>query len=116
MPGIEMMVEARAATPSIYNFIRSNSNHRVNMDDVRNLLTRMRNTGVQLSDNGAVAELILGFNQDSPKNVSSVHESERGDTGVISFTSGHMVSMLDSFPEVLQMDCTHKTNRYEVLS
>ncbi|KAG6948131.1 hypothetical protein JG687_00015673 [Phytophthora cactorum] len=73
-------------------------------------------TGVQLSDNDAVAELILGFNQESPKNVSSVHESERGDTGVISFTSGHMVSMLDSFPEVLQMDCTHKTNRYEVLS
>ncbi|KAF1794952.1 Ulp1 protease family, C-terminal catalytic domain [Phytophthora cactorum] len=91
MPGIEMMVEARAATPSIYNFIRSNSNHRVNMDDVRDLLTRMRNTGklrrtfvvdilygctgVQLSDNDAVAELILGFNQESPKNVSSVHET-----------------------------------------
>ncbi|KAG4225578.1 hypothetical protein PC116_g25994 [Phytophthora cactorum] len=72
MPGIEMMVEARAATPSIYNFIRSNSNHRVNMDDVRDLLTRMRNTGVQLSDNDAVAELILGFNQESPKNVSSL--------------------------------------------
>ncbi|KAG3082662.1 hypothetical protein PI124_g20056 [Phytophthora idaei] len=42
------------------------------MDDVRNLLTRMRNTGVQLSDNNAVAELILGFNQESPKNVSSL--------------------------------------------
>ncbi|KAG3050030.1 hypothetical protein PC121_g18615 [Phytophthora cactorum] len=42
------------------------------MDDVRDLLTRMRNTGVQLSDNDAVAELILGFNQESPKNVSSL--------------------------------------------
>lgn len=45
-------------------------------------------------------------------NVTSVHENEHGGTGVISFTSGHMRAMLDSFPEVIQMDCTHKTNQY----
>ncbi|ETK81203.1 hypothetical protein L915_13284, partial [Phytophthora nicotianae] len=45
-------------------------------------------------------------------NVSSVHESARGNTGVISITTGHMRAMVESFPEVLQMDCTHKTNKY----
>ncbi|KAE8959989.1 hypothetical protein PF011_g30246 [Phytophthora fragariae] len=56
--------------------------------------------------------MIINFNLESPMNVTSVHENERGGTGVISFTSGHMRAMLDSFPEVIQMDCTHKTNQY----
>ncbi|KAE9007569.1 hypothetical protein PR003_g16522 [Phytophthora rubi] len=45
MPGIEMLVEAEAGTSSMYNFIRENSNHRVTMDDVRNLIERMRKRG-----------------------------------------------------------------------
>ncbi|KAE8951998.1 hypothetical protein PF002_g33374 [Phytophthora fragariae] len=56
--------------------------------------------------------MIINFNLESPMNVTSVHENERGGTGVISFTSGHMRAMLDSFPEVIQMDCTHETNQY----
>lgn len=66
---------------------------------------------MELSDNDAVAEMIMDFNRESSANVSSVHESARGDTGVLSFTSGHMRAMLDNFPEVIQMDCTHKTNQ-----
>ncbi|KAF1772565.1 hypothetical protein GQ600_24385 [Phytophthora cactorum] len=49
-------------------------------------------TGVQLSDNDAVAELILGFNQEPSKNVSSVHESERGDTGLKQHLKGHQTT------------------------
>ncbi|KAE8891467.1 hypothetical protein PF005_g27198 [Phytophthora fragariae] len=45
MPGIEMLVEAEAGTSSVYNYIRENSNHRVTMDDVRNLIGRMRKRG-----------------------------------------------------------------------
>ncbi|KAE9325274.1 hypothetical protein PR003_g16521 [Phytophthora rubi] len=56
--------------------------------------------------------MVVDFNLESALNVSSLHESARGDTGVISFTSGHMRAMLDSFPEVFQMDCTHQTNQY----
>lgn len=55
--------------------------------------------------------MILDFNQESPANVATVNESAHGDTGVISFSSEHMRAMQDSFPEVLQMDCTHKTNK-----
>ncbi|EEY56212.1 uncharacterized protein PITG_23315 [Phytophthora infestans T30-4] len=108
MPGIELLVESEAGTTSVYNYIRENSKHRVSMDDVHNLLRRLR---VELSDNDAVAEMIMDFNRESSANVSSVHESARGDTGVLSFTSEHMRAMLDNFPEVIQMDCTHKTNQ-----
>ncbi|KAG2916839.1 hypothetical protein PC110_g11014 [Phytophthora cactorum] len=68
--------------------------------------------GVQLSDNDAVAETIVNFNLESPKNVSSVYQSACGNTGVISATTGHVRSMVHSFPEVLQMNCSPKTNKY----
>ncbi|KAE9091788.1 hypothetical protein PF006_g24846 [Phytophthora fragariae] len=44
-PGIELLVDADAGTSSIYNYIRENSNHRVTMDDVRNLVARMHKKG-----------------------------------------------------------------------
>eukprot|EP00644_Phytophthora_capsici_P006109 jgi/Phyca11/129985/e_gw1.89.88.1 len=111
MPGIELLVEAKAGTASVYNYIRDNSNHQVTMNDVYNLLHRLRNQGDELSDDDAVAEMIVEFNKASSANVSTVHESVRGDTGVISFTSGHMRAMVNNFPEVIQIDCTHKTNQ-----
>ncbi|EGZ23222.1 hypothetical protein PHYSODRAFT_324450 [Phytophthora sojae] len=95
-------VDADAGTSSVYNYIRENANHRVTMDDVRNLL----------SDDDAVVEMFVNFNLESPLNVSSVHENAHGEAGVISFTSGHVRAMLDRFPEVIQMDCTHQTNQY----
>ncbi|KAE9261835.1 hypothetical protein PF001_g32264, partial [Phytophthora fragariae] len=88
MPGIELLVDADAGTSSIYNYIR-----------------------IELSDDDAVAEMVVNFNLESPLNVSSVHENAHGETGVISFSSGHMRAMLDRFPEVIQMDCTHQTNQ-----
>lgn len=53
----------------------------------------------------------MNFNLKNPKNVSKVVQSARGDTGVISVTTAHMRAMYDNFPEVIQMDCTHKTNK-----
>ncbi|ETO69805.1 hypothetical protein F444_13671 [Phytophthora nicotianae P1976] len=107
-PGIR---QEQAGPSSIYEYIRENSDHHVTMQDVRNLVARLRNSGAELSDDDAVAERIVNFNVESPMNVSSVHESARGNTGVISITTGHMRAMVESFPEVLQMDCTHKTNK-----
>ncbi|KAG2807214.1 hypothetical protein PC116_g21561 [Phytophthora cactorum] len=45
------------------------------MDDVRNLIARLKNRGVELSGDNAVAEMILDFNHELPRNVSSVHRS-----------------------------------------
>ncbi|ETO81367.1 hypothetical protein F444_04312 [Phytophthora nicotianae P1976] len=43
MPGIELLVEAKAGTASVYNYIRDNPNHQVTMKEVHNLLHRQRN-------------------------------------------------------------------------
>ncbi|KAE9158252.1 hypothetical protein PF005_g32523 [Phytophthora fragariae] len=45
MPGIDLLVDAQAGTQSVYDYIRKNSNHRVTMDDVGNMIRRMRNKG-----------------------------------------------------------------------
>jgi hypothetical protein len=45
MPSIELLVESDAGNASIYDYIRQNSNHRVTMDDVRNLVARVRQSG-----------------------------------------------------------------------
>ncbi|KAE8878904.1 hypothetical protein PF010_g31496 [Phytophthora fragariae] len=55
--------------------------------------------------------MVVNFNLESPLNVASVHENAHGETGVISFASGHMRAMQDRFPEVIQMDCTQQTNQ-----
>ncbi|ETL42932.1 hypothetical protein L916_06401 [Phytophthora nicotianae] len=93
---------------SVYNYIRENSDHRITMDDVHN---RLRKQGVELSHDDAVAEMIADFNREASAYVSSVHERARRDTRVVSFTSGQMRAMLDNFPEVTQMDSTHKPNQ-----
>ncbi|KAE8960500.1 hypothetical protein PF011_g30070 [Phytophthora fragariae] len=110
--GVQLLMQAQAGASSIYEYTRESSDHHVTMKDVHNLVARLRSSGAQLSDDDAVAETIVNFNLESSMNVSSVHQSARGNTGVISITSGHMRSIVDSFPEVLQMDCTHKTNKY----
>ncbi|KAF1785713.1 hypothetical protein JG687_00019660 [Phytophthora cactorum] len=40
---IELLVEAKADTTSVYNYIRENSKHRVTMDVARNLIERLKN-------------------------------------------------------------------------
>ncbi|KAE9356234.1 hypothetical protein PR003_g2423 [Phytophthora rubi] len=83
MPGIELLVESDAG-----NHVFGN-----------------------LEDN-YLAETVVMFNLENPKNVYTVNESARGDNGVTSLTTAQMRAMYDDFPEVLQMDCTHKTNKY----
>ncbi|OWZ10944.1 LOW QUALITY PROTEIN: Secreted protein [Phytophthora megakarya] len=73
---------------------------------------------MQLSDDKDVAEVVLNYYLKCSKNVSTVTENSRGQTGVIAFTTAHMRKIVDTFPEVVEMDCTHKTNKnnYQLLS
>ncbi|OWZ10709.1 LOW QUALITY PROTEIN: hypothetical protein PHMEG_00016397 [Phytophthora megakarya] len=115
---IDVLVVANAGVPSVYNYIRENSNHRVygRCAETCYVDAKARQVlGVQLSDDDAVAEFIVDFNLVSLLNVSSLHESARGETVVISFASVHMRALLDKFPEVLQMDRTHQANQYNYL-
>ncbi|GMF20209.1 unnamed protein product [Phytophthora fragariaefolia] len=45
MSGVELLVKAEAGSASIYDYIRQHSNHRVTMDDVRNLVACVRQSG-----------------------------------------------------------------------
>ncbi|OWZ23378.1 LOW QUALITY PROTEIN: hypothetical protein PHMEG_0001748 [Phytophthora megakarya] len=125
IPGIEVLVEANAGVSSVYNCIQENSNHRVSMDEPCDEDAKARQVlGVKRSaftnnlmiicclyifDDDAVAELIVDFNLVSSLNVSSLHESARGDTGV-SYRE-RTYACHDKFREVVQMDCTHQTNQ-----
>ncbi|KAG4048634.1 hypothetical protein JG687_00004043 [Phytophthora cactorum] len=85
------------------------------MNDMPNLIARLRQSlrfvEDQLSGDDAVAEAVVNFNLESSNNVSTINQYSRGDTGVISFSTGHACDirrLSRGSPE----DCTHKTNRY----
>lgn len=44
-------------------------------------------------------------------NTVTVDETKNTETGVINLSSRHMRSLFSRFPELLLVDCTHKTNR-----
>jgi hypothetical protein len=68
--------------------------------------------GDELSDEDQVAELLVNFNLHAEGNVSTVNENSQGQTAVISISSQHMRKLYHRFPELLLIDCTHKTYRY----
>ncbi|POM66416.1 LOW QUALITY PROTEIN: Secreted protein [Phytophthora palmivora] len=130
---VEMMVNAGGKATRIYDYIRSNTPHRVTMGDVgmqlkpypllkyhtvqaNNVLCFVK--GDALSDEDQVAELLVKFNLESPGNVSTVHENARGQTAVVSVSSELMRKHYSRFPELLLIDCTHNTNRnrYQLLT
>lgn len=77
-----------------------------------NLINAVVCAGNELSDEDQVAELLVNFNLQAEGNVSTVNENARGQTAVISISSQHMRKLYHRFPELLLIDCTHKTNRY----
>ncbi|KAG6948806.1 hypothetical protein JG688_00014938, partial [Phytophthora aleatoria] len=54
--------------------------------------------------------MLVDFNFSADGNVVCIDESSRGQTAVVSISSQHMRKMYQRFPELLLMDCTHKTN------
>ncbi|KUF88779.1 RAD50-interacting protein 1 [Phytophthora nicotianae] len=44
VPGVRLLMQAQAGPSSIYEYIRENSDHHVTMQDVRNLVARLRNS------------------------------------------------------------------------
>ncbi|KAE9164374.1 hypothetical protein PF005_g30064 [Phytophthora fragariae] len=112
MSDVELLVNSGSKPSRIYDYIRDNSIHRVKMRDVYNIVTRVKAAGNELSDEDQVAELLVNFNLQAEGNVSTVNENARGQTAVISISSQHMRKLYHRFPELLLIDCTHKTNRH----
>ncbi|KAF1779246.1 hypothetical protein GQ600_24638 [Phytophthora cactorum] len=48
VPGVELLMQGQAGTASIYEYIRENSDHRMTMTDVRNLIDRLCKLGKDL--------------------------------------------------------------------
>ncbi|OWY95150.1 hypothetical protein PHMEG_00034922 [Phytophthora megakarya] len=91
---------AQAGNSRIYDYIRDNSTHRATMDDVRNLVNRIRKSEKQFSDDEAVAEVVLNFNLKCSKNAFTVNENSRGQRGVIPSTTAHMRAIVTHFQKL----------------
>ncbi|ETN16889.1 hypothetical protein PPTG_05984 [Phytophthora nicotianae INRA-310] len=59
VPGVRLLMQTQAGPSSIYEYIRENSDHHVTMQDVRNLVARLRNSGELLTVQTSRDQLIL---------------------------------------------------------
>eukprot|EP00644_Phytophthora_capsici_P018678 jgi/Phyca11/132038/e_gw1.128.7.1 len=111
MSDVELMVDSGSKASRIYDYIRERTPHYVQLKDVHNLIARNKNSGGSLSDEDLVAELLVSFELESPGNVAAVDEGTAGHSTVVTISS-HMRKLYKRFPEILLVDCTHKTNTY----
>ena len=77
------------------------------MKDVHNLIARLRAAKEDLSDDALVAQDLLGLVLADSRNMVAVHENTNGFSGA----TARMRSLFARYPELLMLDCTHKTNR-----
>ncbi|ETL39340.1 hypothetical protein L916_09311 [Phytophthora nicotianae] len=108
---VQGMLEAGAKRSRIYDYLLEHDEN-VIQADVDNLVREHSSTGTKVDDNEAIAREIALFAAADPENLASVADTDCGDTGVISMASGHMRSVYARFSELLLVDCSHKTNRY----
>ena len=107
---LRLMVDVGGKSVRIYEYIRDHTQYKVKMSDVHNLLSKLRHEK-EGDDDVAVADYLMRFQQRHPGNCVGVDENARGLTGVLSMASNHMRTIFDRFPEMLLIDCTHKTNK-----
>ncbi|KAG2811630.1 hypothetical protein PC119_g17896 [Phytophthora cactorum] len=112
MIDVELMVASGSKCSRIYDYIRDNSPYRVQMWDMYILISKTKKSGSNLTDEDHVAEVLVDFNFSADGNVVCIDGSSRGQTAVVLVSSQHMRKMYKRFPELLLMDCSHKTNRY----
>ena len=108
---VRLMLRAGGRPGRIYEYLRQNSGRPVVMKDVHNLISKLRRGKEQLSDDALVADELLTVVLEDEKNVVAVHENEAGYSGVISIATSRMRSLFARYPELVLLDCTHKTNR-----
>ncbi|KAG6976282.1 hypothetical protein JG688_00001498 [Phytophthora aleatoria] len=91
MSHVKLMVDSGSKCSRIYDYIRDNSPHRVQMRDVYNLIAKIKKAvGSNLTDEDQVAELLVDFNVSADGKVVCIDENSRGQTAVVSISSQHM--------------------------
>ena len=112
MDDLRLMLRCGGKVIRIYEFIRDTTQYPLKMTDVHNLVAKLRAEKRGGSDDVAVADWLMKFQLEDDANCVGVFETPKSETGVISWASTHQRAMFDRFPEVLLVDCTHKTNKY----
>ncbi|ETL90753.1 hypothetical protein L917_10636 [Phytophthora nicotianae] len=113
MSDVELMMASGSKVSKIYDYIRERTPHYVQLKDyIVNVYSLRFRVGGRLSDKDLVAELLVCFELESAGNVAAVDEDTAGNTAVVTISSQHTRKLYKRFPEILIVDCTHKTNRY----
>ncbi|KAE9294079.1 hypothetical protein PR003_g24350 [Phytophthora rubi] len=114
-PLIEARVEGMQAVGArrsrIYDYLLAHDQN-VIQSDVDNMVREHASSVATVDDNETTAQEVALFPAADPENVSSIAETVAGETGVISLVTAHMRRMYGRFSELLLVDCSHKTNRY----
>lgn len=107
---LRLMFKCGGVKIRMYEYIRDHTQYKVTMSDVHNMVSKIR-AETEMNDDVGVADWLLSFQQRNAGNCVGVVETAAKKTGVISIASNHQRVMFDRFPEILLMDCTHKTNK-----
>eukprot|EP00644_Phytophthora_capsici_P010032 jgi/Phyca11/130054/e_gw1.90.93.1 len=108
---VDGMLAVGAKRSRIYDYLLEHDQNVIQVD-VDNLVRQHASSISNEDDNEATAREIAVFSAADSENVSTVAETEVGETGVISLATAHMRRIYGRFSEVLMVDCSHKTNRY----
>ncbi|KAK1930963.1 hypothetical protein P3T76_013552 [Phytophthora citrophthora] len=108
---VDGMLAVGAKRSRIYDYLLDHDQNvlQVNVD---NLVRAHSASLVGGDDNEATARELTSFAAADKENISSVAETAVGETGVISLATAHMRRIFSRFSELLLVDCSHKTNRY----
>ncbi|KAG2820132.1 hypothetical protein PC111_g11598 [Phytophthora cactorum] len=107
----EGMLAVGAKRSRIYDYLLEHDQNVIQVD-VDNMVREHASSVSTVDDNGATAREIVIFAAADPENLSSVAKTAGGETGVISLATAHMHPIYGRFCEVLLVDSSHKTNRY----
>ncbi|POM75629.1 Hypothetical protein PHPALM_7245 [Phytophthora palmivora] len=108
---VDGMLAVGAKRSRIYDYLLELDQNVIQVD-VYNLVRAHSASLVGGDDNEATARELVSFTAADKENISSVAETAVGDTGVISLATAHMRRIFSRFSELLLVDCSHKTNRY----
>ncbi|KAE9300970.1 hypothetical protein PR003_g22640 [Phytophthora rubi] len=108
---VDGMLAVRAKRSRIYDYLLEHDQNVLQVD-VDSMVRAHSASIVGGDDNEVTSRELTLFTAANKENVSSVADTEAGETGVISLATAHMRRIFSRFSELLLVDGSHKTNRY----
>ncbi|OWZ16380.1 LOW QUALITY PROTEIN: hypothetical protein PHMEG_0009835 [Phytophthora megakarya] len=108
---VDGMLSVGGKRSRIYDYLLDLDQNVVQVD-VDNFMRAHASSITGGDDNEVTVRELAVFAAKDPENVSSVADTEAGETGVTSLDLAHMRRVYSRFSELLLVDCSHKTNIY----